>query len=134
MARNVYVKANPIVAKYLGVRNRMQFPDGNYLLNKLDFAVLGGGSTYDFPIWAKQMGLVLMGPEEVYAEQNGGASTPMPEPEDVRWRMPKEGNDEGDNDASVEEPAEEAGEPVTATETDADNDPDEEEPTEEADE
>lgn len=79
-----YIKANPKVAEYLGIATqRLQFPDGNYLLWKFDLMPLGGNNDATIRL----IGGVGMNSSQCRDEQRGVTVTQLPEAEDERFRI-----------------------------------------------
>ncbi len=77
-----YIKVNPKVAEFLGLASkRYKFPDGNYLLWKLDLNELGGNN--DDVIRA--IGAVGMDSKQARDEQRGLTVTPLPLATDKRF-------------------------------------------------
>jgi len=88
-----YIKANPKVAEYLGIATqRLQFPDGNYMLWKFDLLPLGGNNDETI----RMIGGVGMDSNQCRNEQRGVTVTPMPEALDERFKIERNG---GDTDA-----------------------------------
>lgn len=82
-----YIKVNKKVVDFLGVADqRYIFPDGNYMLWKLDLLPLGGNNEETI----RMIGGAGMSSEQVRAEQRGGEPLPLPEAEDERFRMVEE--------------------------------------------
>lgn len=96
-----YIKANPKVAEHLGIATqRLQFPDGNYLLWKFDLMPLGGNNDDTL----RMIGGVGMSSDQLRNEQRGLTVTKLPEAFDERFKMPSSGQDEEDqqlNDAPI---------------------------------
>lgn len=80
----IYIKANPLVAKYLGLTNdRNQLPDGNFLLWQCDIMRLGPLSR--IAETAEDIGAVLLTPTEAKQEQDGKVLRPLPTANDPRF-------------------------------------------------
>lgn len=98
-----FIKVNVKVATFLGLATqRSQFPDGHYLLWKLDLIPLGGNSDDTL----RMIGGVGMTSIEARKEQKGETRTPLPIAEDVRFRIEDseessagnlQGTDDGDS-------------------------------------
>jgi hypothetical protein len=85
-----YIKANPKVAEYLGIATqRLQFPDGNYMLWKFDLLPLGGNNDETI----RMIGGVGMDSNQCRNEQRGVTVTPMPEALDERFKIERNGGD-----------------------------------------
>lgn len=82
MAR--YIKANPLVAKFLhleDVRNTVK--DGNYLLWQADMQFFGPLSL--LPATLEQIGGIVLTPHEAREEQDGTVTRPLPVATDSRF-------------------------------------------------
>lgn len=103
-----YIKANPKVAEYLGIATqRLQFPDGNYLLWKFDLMPLGGNNDATIRL----VGGVGMNSSQCRDEQRGITVTALPEAEDERFRMSAANTEEKTAaDGQANAPEETAGE------------------------
>lgn len=78
-----YIKAPKELAIHLGLKfSRPQFPDGTYLLWDRDLLRYGNSDSFDTLIPA--LGCVVLSPEEVRAEQDGGTPAELPEATDER--------------------------------------------------
>lgn len=139
MPRIRYIKANPLVAAYLGLAgSRRRERDGNFILVSADTMPLG--PITDIGRLCAEYGMRVMTTEEMIREQNGIETYPLPEAQNPNFRMPAEAEEAGDG---AQEPAEtpEATEPEQTDnpgqpdESDpaGDTDPDESEPAEGAD-
>lgn len=72
-----YIKTPKELAIHLGFKySRPQFPDGNYLLWDRDLLRFGNSSS--FPQLIPALGCVILTPEEVRAEQDGGEPNELP--------------------------------------------------------
>ena len=81
-----YIKANPKVAKHLGIESqRMQLPAGNYLLWELALQSLGGNN--DDTI--RMIGGVGLTSQQARDEQRGEVVTPLPKATDKRFVISK---------------------------------------------
>lgn len=79
-----YIKVNSKVAEILGVTDqRPQFADGSYMLWKFDLMAIGGNNDETI----RKIGGVGMTSAQVRAEQQGETTTPLPEPEDPKYRV-----------------------------------------------
>lgn len=88
-----YIKANRKVAEHLGIATqRLQFPDGNFLLWKFDLMPFGGNNDDTL----RMIGGVGMNSEQVRNEQRGVTTTQLPVATDVRFKI--ESQSEGDED------------------------------------
>ena len=88
-----FIKANGKVAAFLGLATqRSQFPDGNFLLWKLDLIPLGGNSDDTL----RMIGGVGMTSIEARKEQKGESCIPLPMAEDVRFRIEVPSSEESD--------------------------------------
>lgn len=103
-----YIKANHKVAEHLGIATqRLQFPDGNYLLWKFDLMPLGGNNDDTL----RMIGGVGMNSEQVRDEQRGVTTTKLPTATDERFKIDsqsEENNDlaNGDQPESTDQPNE----------------------------
>lgn len=85
-----YIKANRKVAEHLGIATqRLQFPDGNYLLWKLDLMPLGGNNDDTL----RMIGGVGMNSEQVRDEQRGITTTKLPVATDERFKIESQSED-----------------------------------------
>ena len=104
MAR--YIKANPLVARYLQLENeRNTVSDGNYLFWQNDMLKFGPLTQLN-DILAKIGGIALM-PHEARSEQDGTICRPLPMATDARFQQPIKDNVNdaivGDNPESTEQ-------------------------------
>lgn len=89
MAR--YIKANPLVARYLQLENdRNTVSDGNYLFWQNDMLKFGP-LTQLSDILVKIGGIALM-PHEARSEQDGTICRPLPMATDARFQQPIKAN------------------------------------------
>jgi hypothetical protein len=89
MAR--YIKANPLVARYLQLENdRNMVSDGNYLFWQNDMLKFGPLTQLN-DILVKIGGIALM-PHEARSEQDGTICRPLPMATDARFQQPIEAN------------------------------------------
>ena len=89
MAR--YIKANPLVARYLQLENdRNMVSDGNYLFWQNDMLEFGP-LTQLKDILVKIGGIALM-PHEARSEQDGTICRPLPMATDARFQQPIKAN------------------------------------------
>lgn len=89
MAR--YIKANPLVARYLQLENdRNMVSDGNYLFWQNDMLKLGPLTQLN-DILVKIGGIALM-PHEARSEQDGTICRPLPMATDARFQQPIKAN------------------------------------------
>lgn len=89
MAR--YIKANPLVARYLQLENgRNMVSDGNYLFWQNDMLKFGP-LTQLSDILVKIGGIALM-PHEARSEQDGTICRPLPMATDERFQQPIKAN------------------------------------------
>lgn len=101
MAR--YIKANPLVARYLQLENdRNTLSDGNYLFWQND--MLEFGSLTQLNNTLAQIGGIALMPHEAREEQDGTVCRPLPMAIDARFQQPNKTNV---NDAIANEPTEE---------------------------
>lgn len=88
-----YIKANHKVAEHLGIATqRLQFPDGNFLLWKFDLMPLGGNNDDTL----RMIGGIGMNSEQVRNEQRGVTVTKLPVATDERFKIESQG-EENDN-------------------------------------
>lgn len=98
MAR--YIKANPLVARYLQLDNdRNTVSDGNYLFWQNDMLKFGPLTQLN-DILVKIGGIALL-PHEAREEQDGTVCRPLPMATDARFQQPIKANV---NDAIVSNP------------------------------
>lgn len=115
MAR--YIKANPLVARYLQLDNeRDTVSDGNYLFWQADMLKFGPLTQLN-DILVKIGGLALS-PHEAREEQDGTVCRQLPMATDARFQRPIKGNV---NDAIVTPSVGEEEQEQPSAETDADN-------------
>lgn len=89
MAR--YIKANPLVARYLQLENdRNMVSDGNYLFWQNDMLKFGPLTQLN-DILVKIGGIALM-PHEARSEQDGTICRPLPMATDARFQRPIKAN------------------------------------------
>ena len=89
MAR--YIKANPLVARYLQLENeRNTVSDGNYLFWQNDMLKFGPLTQLN-DILVKIGGIALM-PHEARSEQDGTICRPLPMAADARFQQPIKAN------------------------------------------
>lgn len=89
MAR--YIKANPLVARYLQLENdRNMVGDGNYLFWQNDMLKFGPLTQLN-DILFKIGGIALM-PHEARSEQDGTICRPLPMATDARFQQPIKAN------------------------------------------
>ena len=89
MAR--YIKANPLVARYLQLENeRNTVSDGNYLFWQNDMLKFGPLTQLN-DILVKIGGIALM-PHEARSEQDGTICRPLPRATDARFQQPIKAN------------------------------------------
>ncbi len=101
MAR--YIKANPLVARYLQLENdRNTLSDGNYLFWQNDMLEFGPLTQLNNTL--AQIGGIALMPHEAREEQDGTVCRPLPMAIDARFQRPNKTNV---NDAIVNEPTEE---------------------------
>lgn len=115
MAR--YIKANPLVARYLQLENdRNMVSDGNYLLWQNDMLKFGPLTQLN-DILVKIGGIALM-PHEARSEQDGTICRPLPRATDTRFQQPIKANVDdaivGDN-TNTEQGADGKGENTEST-------------------
>lgn len=101
MAR--YIKANPLVARYLQLENdRNTLNDGNYLFWQNDMLEFGPLTQLNNTL--AQIGGIALMPHEAREEQDGTVCRPLPMAIDARFQQSNKTNV---NDAIVNEPTEE---------------------------
>lgn len=101
MAR--YIKANPLVARYLQLENdRNTLSDGNYLFWQNDMLEFGPLTQLNNTL--AQIGGIALMPHEAREEQDGTVCRPLPMAIDARFQRPNKTNV---NDGIVNEPTEE---------------------------
>ncbi len=115
MAR--YIKANPLVARYLQLENdRNMVSDGNYLFWQNDMLKFGPLTQLN-DILVKIGGIALM-PHEARSEQDGTICRPLPRATDTRFQQPIKANVDdaivGDN-TNTEQGADGKGENTEST-------------------
>lgn len=111
MAR--YIKANPLVAKFLQLENdRNTVSDGNYLLWQAD--MLKFGPLTDLQATLEKIGGLALAPHEARQEQDGTNVRTLPLATDDRFKVIITPTEE----EAEEEPAADAEEEATATEED----------------
>ncbi len=100
MAR--YIKANPLVARYLQLENdRNTLSDGNYLFWQNDMLEFGPLTQLNNTL--AQIGGIALMPHEAREEQDGTVCRPLPMATDARFQQPNEANV---NDTIISEPTE----------------------------
>lgn len=112
MAR--YIKANPLVAKYLNLENdRNTVKDGNYILWQGDLSAFGSLTRLGEILTA--IGAIALMPHEAREEQDGTVTRPLPEATDPRFKVPVVTAEEeitaGEDDNTDETGEETEGEP-----------------------
>lgn len=122
MAR--YIKANPLVARYLQLENeRNTVSDGNYLFWQNDMLKFGPLTQLN-DILVKIGGIALM-PHEARSEQDGTICRPLPRATDARFQQPIKDNVNdaivGGNTESTEQGSDNEGENTESTEQSSDN-------------
>lgn len=135
MAR--YIKANPLVAKFLHVENdRNRVTDGNYLLWQAD--ILAFGKLIDLPQILEKIGAIALMAHEARQEQDGTVVRELPTATDPRFVVTKNEapadaktesteepaqptEDKAESTEVAEEPAEETAQPSEATESETPN-------------
>nr|WP_294715239.1 hypothetical protein [Prevotella sp.] len=101
MAR--YIKANPLVARYLQLENdRNTLSDGNYLFWQNDMLEFGPLTQLNNTL--AQIGGIALMPHEAREEQDGTVCRPLPMAIDARFQRPNKTNVD---DGIVNEPTEE---------------------------
>lgn len=114
MAR--YIKANPLVARYLQLENdRNMVSDGNYLFWQNDMLKFGPLTQLN-DILVKIGGIALM-PHEARSEQDGTICRPLPMATDARFQQPIKANvnDAIVGDTNTEQGADGEGENTEST-------------------
>lgn len=114
MAR--YIKANPLVARYLQLENdRNMVSDGNYLFWQNDMLKFGPLTQLN-DILVKIGGIALM-PHEARSEQDGTICRPLPRATDARFQQPIKANvnDAIVGDTNTEQGADGEGENTEST-------------------
>lgn len=116
MAR--YIKANPLVARYLQLENdRNMVSDGNYLFWQNDMLKFGPLTQLN-DILVKIGGIALM-PHEARSEQDGTICRPLPRATDARFQRPIKDNVNdaivGGNTESTEHGSDDEGENTEST-------------------
>ena len=116
MAR--YIKANPLVARYLQLENdRNTVSDGNYLFWQNDMLKFGPLTQLN-DILVKIGGIALM-PHEARSEQDGTICRPLPMATDARFQQPIKANVNdaivGGNTESTEQGSDDEGENSEST-------------------
>ena len=116
MAR--YIKANPLVARYLQLENeRNTVSDGNYLFWQNDMLKFGPLTQLN-DILVKIGGIALM-PHEARSEQDGTICRPLPMAADARFQQPIRTNVNdaivGGNTESTEQGSDDEGENTEST-------------------
>lgn len=116
MAR--YIKANPLVARYLQLENdRNMVSDGNYLFWQNDMLKFGPLTQLN-DILVKIGGIALM-PHEARSEQDGTICRPLPRATDARFQQPIKDNVNdaivGGNPESTEHGSDDEGENTEST-------------------
>lgn len=116
MAR--YIKANPLVARYLQLENdRNMVSDGNYLFWQNDMLKFGPLTQLN-DILVKIGGIALM-PHEARSEQDGTICRPLPRATDARFQQPIKDNVNdaivGGNTESTEHGSDDEGENTEST-------------------
>ena len=116
MAR--YIKANPLVARYLQLENdRNMVSDGNYLFWQNDMLKFGPLTQLN-DILVKIGGIALM-PPEARSEQDGTICRPLPRATDARFQQPIKDNVNdaivGGNPESTEHGSDDEGENTEST-------------------
>ena len=122
MAR--YIKANPLVARYLQLENdRNMVSDGNYLFWQNDMLKFGPLTQLN-DILVKIGGIALM-PHEARSEQDGTICRPLPRATDARFQQPIKDNVNdaivGGNPESTEHGSDDEGENTESTEHGSDD-------------
>ena len=115
MAR--YIKANPLVARYLQLENeRNTVSDGNYLFWQNDMLKFGPLTQLN-DILVKIGGISLM-PHEARSEQDGTICRPLPMAADARFQQPIRTNVNDaivDGNTNTEQDADDGGENTEST-------------------
>lgn len=82
-----YIKANPLVAKYLNLENdRNAVKDGNYILWQGDMLAFGPLTRLNETLAA--IGAIVLMPHEAREEQDGTVTRALPEATDPRFVVP----------------------------------------------
>lgn len=106
MAR--YIKANPLVVKFLQLENsRNKVKDGNYLLWQSD--MLAFGRLTDLSSIVEQIGGLVLMAHEAREEQDGTVCRPLPVATDSRFIIPETSDEtsaETDAEASEDDGSE----------------------------
>lgn len=127
MAR--YIKANPLVAKYLNLENdRNAVKDGNYILWQGDMLAFGPLTRLSETLTA--IGAIALMPHEAREEQDGTVTRALPEATDPRFVVsaPVVETTEGETDDTPDE----SNEPQTpAEDAEVEPEPADEEPEKE---
>lgn len=116
-----YIKANPLVAKYLGLESdRNTVADGNYLLWQGDMTAFGRLSElYDI---APRIGAVVLEPYEARQEQDGTVLRPLPVATDARFvtdaQKAAQSAESGEENSNVSDAKERAEDITNDTESD----------------
>lgn len=123
MAR--YIKANPLVARYLQLENdRNTVSDGNYLFWQNDMLKFGPLTQLN-DILVKIGGIALM-PYEARSEQDGTICRPLPMATDARFQQPIKANVNdaivGDTNTNTEQGASGEGENTESTDNGSNGD------------
>ncbi len=104
-----YIKANYLVAQYLGVADkRVQFPDGHYLLWQGDVARFDNLIYLD-SICAR-IGAVKLTPQQAKAEQQGKTCRSLPTATEDRFVLPSSTDESTDSTVSDESESSNEGE------------------------
>lgn len=113
-----YIKANPLVAKYLKLdKERNTVKDGNFLLWQGDMTAFGK-LTDLYGIAARIGGLVLE-PYEARQEQDGSVTRPLPQATDERFKTVSEDVSEDETGANPSDDNRESEKTDKTTATDA---------------
>lgn len=119
MAR--YIKANPLVAKYLSLENdRNAVKDGNYILWQGDMLAFGPLTRLNETLAA--IGAIALMPHEAREEQDGTVTRPLPEATDPRFVIAAPVAEETTTEApadNADEPEDNPEEPAEDTEPEA---------------
>lgn len=119
MAR--YIKANPLVAKYLSLENdRNAVKDGNYILWQGDMLAFGPLTRLYETLAA--IGAIALMPHEAREEQDGTVTRPLPEATDPRFVISAPVAEETTTEApadNADEPEDNPEEPAEDTEPEA---------------
>lgn len=82
----VYIKANPLVAKYLQLEDaRNTVSDGNYILWQNDMLKFAPLTQLSYTL--SKIGAIALKPHEAKQEQDGTVCRPLPLAEDTRFRQ-----------------------------------------------